>query len=98
MKRTPATDSPVGRRYNHDLAVWRAWHKYQARLRRLADRALDTLEESLDAGGPEAQKAAALILRKAATTKEPAPPNLLDLALMEDDQLLEAGIFEEVEE
>ncbi|MBX3623189.1 MAG: hypothetical protein KF891_24740 [Rhizobacter sp.] len=95
---TAIEETVVNRRYRHDLAEWKAHQQHQARLRRLAARALDTLEETLDTGGPDAIKAAALILRMAATTPTPAPPNRLELALQDDDELLAAGILTPPEE
>ncbi|MFA5551236.1 MAG: hypothetical protein WDA03_06415 [Trueperaceae bacterium] len=92
MARAPVGESLVARRYRHDLAEYAAWQQHQARLRRLVGRALDALEETLDAGGPDALKAAALILRTTATMQEPRPPSLLELATVDDDDLLAAGL------
>lgn len=92
MARTAPVESLVDRRYRHDLGEWAAHRQHQARLRRLAGRALDALEETLDAGGPDALKAAALILRTTATMQEPRPPSLLELATVDDDDLLAAGL------
>jgi len=90
MARAPV-ESLVDRRYAHDLAEWAAHRQHQARLRRLAGRALDALEETLDAGGPDALKAAALVLRMAATAQAPKAPyrHLLE---MTDAAELAAGI------
>ncbi len=93
MARAPV-ESLVERRYRHDLAEWAAWRQQQARLRRLAGRALDALEATLDEGGPDAVKAASIVLRLAATAKEPQQPDRLELTL-ETDELLAAGITSE---
>lgn len=90
-------ESLVERRYHHDLTEWAAWRRHQARLRRLASRALDSLEKELDAGGPEAIKAAALILRMAATAKEPSAPQRF-LLEMTDGPELAAGLGGEAHE
>ena len=90
MARAPV-ESLVDRRYRHDLTEWAAWQQHQARLRRLAGRALDTLEETLDEGGPDAMKAAALLLRMAATAKAPNAPQRY-LLEMTDAAELTAGI------
>lgn len=93
MARAPAmTQSLVDRRYAHDMAEWAAWQQHQARLRRLAARALDALEETLDAGGPDALKAAALILRTAGSASAPTPPQRYVLE-MTDGAELAAGIL-----
>lgn len=91
MARAPV-ESTAERRYRHDLAEYAAWQQHQARLRRLAGRALDALEATLDQGGPDAVKAASIVLRLAATAKEPQPPDRLELALQSDEELLAAGI------
>lgn len=93
MARAPV-ESLVERRYRHDLAEWAAWRQQQARLRRLAGRALDTLEETLDAGGEGAMKAAALILRMAATAQAPQAPYRHSLE-MTDAAELAAGLTSE---
>jgi len=93
MARAPV-ESLVERRYRHDLDEWAAWRQQQARLRRLAGRALDALEATLDEGGPDAMKAASIVLRLAATAKEPRQPDRLELTL-ESDELLAAGITSE---
>jgi len=90
-------ESLVERRYHHDLTEWAAWRRHQARLRRLASRALDALEATLDQGGPDAVKAASIVLRLAATAKEPQPPNRLVLVLQSDEELA-AGLGGEVHE
>lgn len=90
MPRMPV-ESLVDRRYRHDLAEWAAWRQHQARLRRLASRALDTLEETLDAGGADAMKAAALVLRMTATAQAPQAPYRHSLE-MTDAAELAAGI------
>lgn len=54
----------------------------------LAGRALAALEEILDAGGPDAMKAAALILRMSAAAQAPRPPYRL---LARDDGRYRAG-------
>lgn len=97
MARAPVRESLVDRRYRHDLAQWAAWRQQQARLRRLAGRALDTLEETLDAGGEGAMKAAALLLRMAAAAQAPQAPyrHLLE---MTDTAELAAGITSSPEE
>lgn len=91
MAGTTPIESLVDRRYQHDLKEWAAHRQHQARLRRLADRALDALEETLGAGGPDAMKAAALILRMAASSQAPTLPNRYVLE-MDDAQTLAAGI------
>ncbi len=45
MARAPV-ESLVERRYRHDLDEWAAWRQQQARLRRLAGRALDASDWS----------------------------------------------------
>lgn len=90
-------ESLVDRRYQHDLAEWATWRQHQARLRRLASRALDTLEETLGAGGEDALKAAALILRMAANTQAPQAPYRHSLE-MTDTAELAAGITSSPEE
>jgi len=91
MARAPV-ESLVDRRYRHDMAEWAAWQQHQARLRRLAGRALDALEETLDAGGPDALKAAALILRTAGAASAPTAPQRYVLE-MTDGAELAAGIL-----
>lgn len=87
-----AAKNLVDRRYAHDLKEWAAWQQQQARLRHLAGRALDTLEDALEAGGPDALKAAALILRMTATAELRAPQRLT--LEMTDAEVLAAGIVE----
>lgn len=94
MARSAPVESLVDRRYRHDLDEWAAHRQQQGRLRRLAGRALDTLEATLDAGGPDAMKAAALILRMAAAGEAPRAPYRHSLEIM-DDLELAAGITSE---
>lgn len=93
MARSAPVESLVDRRYRHDLREWAEWRQQQARLRRLAGRALDALEKQLDAGGGDAVKAAALILRMVSTAKEPRPPYRHSLEIMGSEELA-AGIIE----
>src|SRR5690606_20304316 len=95
MARAPV-ESLVDRRYRHDMAEWGAWQQHQARLRRLAGRALDALEKALDDGGPEATRAATTLLRMAATANEPRKPDRFDFSLLDDDELA-AGLIGEAE-
>lgn len=78
-------DSVTERRYKHDLAEYAAWREQQPRLRRLAGRALDTLEVVMDAGRPEDVEAAGIVLRMGAAAEKLALPDRLTIAMMDDE-------------
>lgn len=89
---TPAAQQ----RYERELREWAHWQHHQARLRRLATKALGTLEAQLESGDPDkAMKAATTLLQlagshSAAVRNKPSYTSLIYANV--SDQAEAAGI------
>lgn len=86
-RRKADADDLYERRYRHDLARWAEWRQQQDRLRALVPRAIDVLEEELEAGGPDAVKLALALVRLANVADAPTKPDRLLLSLADADEL-----------
>lgn len=81
------TEALRERLYQRDLDRWGDWLRQQDRLRALLPRALDVLEEQLDAGGPEAVRLALALVRLTGTAAAADKPQEIMLRYAEEPEL-----------
>lgn len=81
------TETLRERLYQRDLDTWGDWLRQQDRLRSLLPKALDLLEEQLDAGGPEAVRLALALVRMTGTAAAAEKPQPVLLQFVEASEL-----------